>query len=203
MKKWAPLLLFSILLVFAGCAPQNQGTAQLDYDQTKKMVVDILQTEEGKKAIQGIMKDDGIKQSLVMDQATVTSTIQQTLNSEQQTEFWKKSFKDPKFTATFAKSMQKEHEKVIKSLMNDPEYQKMMMDLLKNPEVEREMVELMRSQKYRAHLQQVMTETFESPIYQEKIQDLLMKAAAEQQMKKMGGESGGSSGGKETGGGAE
>ena len=31
---------------------------KIDYEQTKKMVVDILKTDDGKKAIQELMADD-------------------------------------------------------------------------------------------------------------------------------------------------
>ncbi len=35
-----------------------------------------------------------------------------------------KVFEDPKFAEGFAKTLQNEHEKVLKKLMKDPEYQK-------------------------------------------------------------------------------
>src|SRR5699024_11898692 len=38
-----------------------------DYDQTKEMVVDILQTDEGKKTLREIMNEDKMKQQLIMD----------------------------------------------------------------------------------------------------------------------------------------
>jgi spore germination protein D len=44
-KKWL-LLIFGLLLL-AGCAPQDQGVRDMDYEQTKKMVVDILKTDDG------------------------------------------------------------------------------------------------------------------------------------------------------------
>ena len=46
------------------------------------MVVDILKTDEGKKAIQDVMSDEQLRQELIMDQSVVTETIQSTLTSE-------------------------------------------------------------------------------------------------------------------------
>jgi spore germination protein D len=195
MKNWTLLLLFSYFLILSACAPQEPSPAPPDYDQIKKMVVDILKTDEGKKAIQEVMTDEKIKQELIMDQAIVKQTIEQTLTSKNGEEFWKKMFEDPKFAESFAKSLKTEHEKMLKSLMKDPEYQAMIIDILKNPEVEKSMVTVLKSKEFRSHLQKVMTETFESPLYKAKIQDLLIKAVEDMQGGKKQGEEGEGEGG--------
>ncbi|MBE4906566.1 spore gernimation protein GerD [Bacillus luteolus] len=184
MKKWMSLLVFSCFILIIGCAPREQGNQKLDYEETKKMVVDILKTDEGKKAIEEMLTDEKMKQNLVINQDIVTKSIQDTLLSEDGITFWKKNFEDPKFVETFAKSMQEQHEKVIKDLMKDPEYQKMMIEILKNPEMEEAMVEVLRSQEMRAHIQTVITETIESPLFKAKMQDLLIKGAEEIQANK-------------------
>jgi spore germination protein D len=176
------LLLFMCLFTLAACAGGGeQGSGQVDYEQTKKMVVDILKTDEGKKAIEEVISDDQMKQALVMDQAIVTETIQTTLTSKEGSKFWADTFKDPKFAETFAKSMQTEHEKIIKGLMKDPEYQKMLMEVFQNPEIEKQITTLLKSAEFRGHLQQVITETFESPLFKAKIADVVIKAAEEMQ----------------------
>ncbi|MCA1032802.1 spore gernimation protein GerD [Bacillus timonensis] len=197
MKKHIPLLFVCYFLIIAGCAPKEQGNAQIDYEQTKKMVVDILKTDEGKKAIEEIMTDEKMKQNFVLDQTIVTQAIESTITSDKGSDFWKKAFEDPKFAESFAKSMQKEHEKLIKDLMKDPDYQAMMIEILKNPELEKEMLSVLRSQEYRKHLQQVIQETFESPLFKAKIQDLLIKAAEEMQSGKQGENKEGDEGGQE------
>ncbi|MFT4415766.1 spore germination lipoprotein GerD [Fredinandcohnia humi] len=198
MKKWMSLLLIlSLVLITFGCAPANVEQGQLDYEETKKMVVDILKTDDGKKAIEEIMADEKLKQNLVMDQTVVKQSIQETLTSENGIEFWKKTFEDTKFVEDFAKSMQKEHEKLLKDLMKDPDYQSMIMDIMKNPEVEEQMVNVIKGQDFRKHLQGVVSETLESPLYKAKIEDILIKAAEGQQKeenaKKEEGEGGGNS----------
>ncbi|GGJ75509.1 spore germination protein D [Anoxybacillus voinovskiensis] len=199
MRNWA-LLLLLIFATLSSCAPQESSPAPPDYDQIKKMVVDILKTDEGKKAIQDVMTEDKVKQQLIMDQTVVKQTIEQVLTSKKGMEFWKKAFEDPKFAESFAKSLKVEQEKTIKALMKDPEYQGMMMDILKSPEMEKASLTVLKSKEFRGHLQKVMTETFDSPLFKAKIQDLLIKAAENMQSTKKqsgGGEGGGQQGGSQ------
>ncbi|WP_378938170.1 spore germination lipoprotein GerD [Metabacillus herbersteinensis] len=196
-----------LLAALIGCAPKEEAGGQMDYEETKKMVVDILKTDDGKKALQEVMKDEEMKKNLVMDQKVVTETIEKTLTSEKGIEFWKKAFEDPKFAESFAKSLQKEHEKVIKGLMIDPDYQAMLIELYQNPDMEKVTITSLKSQEFRKHLQTVITETINSPLYKAKIQDDLLKAAEEmgQQGGAGGQEGGGGEGGssEESGGGEE
>jgi spore germination protein D len=205
LKKFRLLLPFAIVLFISGCGQGETGGGQMDYEQTKKMVVDILKTDEGKKAIEELMADEKMQQKLVMDQKIVAETIEKTLTSEKGTEFWKKSFDDPKFAESMAKSMQKENEQLLKDLMKDPEYRGMMIEVLKDPELEKEVTNVLKSKEYREHLQKVVTETFESPLFKAKIQDLLLKAAEEVKggEQQGGGEGGGQDGGGGQGGGGQ
>lgn len=200
-RKKRLLLLSFFILTFTGCSGNETSGGELDYEQTKKMVVDILKTDDGKKALQEVMSDDGMKQKLVMDQKIVTDTIEKTLTSEKGTDFWQKSFEDPKFAESIAKSMKKENEKLLKDLMKDPEYRGMMIEILKDPELEKELTNVLKSKEYREHLQTVISETFESPLFKVKIQSILIKAAEEIKTTgksgegdKGGGEGGGDSG---------
>jgi spore germination protein D len=175
-------------LMFSGCAPQEESGGQIDYEETKKMVVDILKTDDGKKALQEVMKDEEMKQVLVMDQKIITETIQSTLTSDKGTKFWQKVFEDPKFVESFATSLQEEHEKVIKSLMKDPEYQKLLIGIFQDPEMQKTMQTSIKSQEFRKHLQDVILETLSSPLYKVKIQETLLKAAEEAGQQQSGGE---------------
>lgn len=174
MRK-IPFLLLLLLLFLTSCAEQNTG--KTEYEETKKMVVDILKTDEGKKALQEVLSDDEMKQKLVMDQAVVTETIEKTLTSDKGKEFWKKAFEDTEFAESFAKSMQQSHEQLMKNLMNDPDFRGKMLEVMKDPEMTKEISNLLKSKEFRTHLQEVMTETFESPIYKAKVEEVLKNAA--------------------------
>lgn len=180
------LLPFILVSVLSSCAQNETGAEQIDYEETKKMVVDILKTDDGKKALQEVMADEKMKQELVMEQSIVAETIQTTLTSDKGMDFWKKSFEDPKFAESIAKSMKKENEQLLKDLMNDPEYRGMMIEVLKDPELEKEVTNILKSKEYREHVQKVVTETLESPLFKAKMQDILLKAAEEQAKGKEG-----------------
>jgi spore germination protein D len=215
MKRYSLLMILamSICILISGCAPMEESGGQMDYEETKKMVVDILKTDDGKNALKEVMKDEEMKESLVMDQQIVTETIEKTLISDKGTEFWKKVFEDPKFVESFATSLKDEHEKVIKGLMTDPEYQKLMIEIFQDPEMQKTMQTAIKSQEFRKHLQEVVTETLSSPLYKAKIQETLLKAAEEasqqssgqsssDQQSEQGGSSQGQGGGGGGGGGA-
>jgi spore germination protein D len=197
MLKGKKLLLLTFMIVaLSGCTGTKESGGELDYEQTKKMVVDILKTDDGKKAIQEVMSDEKMQEKLVMDQKVVTDTIEKTLTSDKGADFWKKNFEDPKFAESIAKSMKKENETLLKDLMKDPEYRGMMVEVLKDPELEKELTTVLKSKEYREHLQKVVTETFESPLFKVKMQAILIKAAEE--IKSDEGKSG--DGGKSDGG---
>lgn len=184
MKVRKMLLLLPVMLLLGSCSSNESSSGgQIDYEQTKKMVVDILKTDEGKKAIQDIMSDDQMKQKLVMDQKVVSDTIQQTLTSDKATVFWKKTFSDPKFAQGVAKNMRAENEKLLKDLMNDPQYRGMMIQVFKEPEIQKELADALKSKDYREHLQKVIAETIESPLFKVKMQELLVKAAEDMKNK--------------------
>lgn len=203
MKRYSFLLLLTVLLLTACGGGGDTGGSKMDYEETKKMVVDILKTDDGKKAIQEVMKDEKMKAELIMDQGVVKDTISKTLTSDKGTEFWKKAIEDPKFAESMAKSMKDGNEKLLKDLMKDPEYQGMMMDLMKDPEFQKELTEALKSKEYREHLQKVILETFESPLFKAKIQDILLKAAEEAGGGKESEEGGGGGESGQTGGGQE
>lgn len=191
MKGKNMLLLLPIMLFLASCSANDTSSGgQIDYDQTKKMVVDILKTDDGKKAIQQVMDDDKMKEKLVMDQQVVATTIEQTLTSDKATEFWKKTFSDAKFAKGVAKNMRSENEKLLKDLMNDPEYRGMMIEVFKEPEIQKEMADALKSKEYREHLQKVISETLDSPLFRAKMEELLLKAAEETKSKSGGKDEG-------------
>ncbi|MFP5115760.1 spore germination lipoprotein GerD [Bacillaceae bacterium C204] len=180
MKAKSMLLLLPIMVFLTSCSSNDVGAGgQIDYEETKKMVVDILKTDDGKKAIQDVMSSDSMKEKLVMDQKVVTDTIQQTLTSDKAKDYWKKTFSDPKFTQAVSKNLKTENKKLLKELMNDPEYRGMMIQVFKEPEIQKEMADALKSKEYREHLQKVITETVDSPLFKAKIQELLLKAAEE------------------------
>lgn len=179
-----------IIVLIVGCqtSADNSGNTTPDYDKTKQMLIDLLKTDEGKKAIQDLMKEDEMRQALVIDNDFVKETVQKTLISEAGKKFWEELLKDPEFAKTFAESMKTENEKMLKALMKDPEYQAMMISILKDPEMEKAVLELMKSKEYRQQVMTIMTEALESPLFKAKISEILEKVAQKQMTKEKEGE---------------
>lgn len=179
-KLWQMLLFITCFLTIVSCSTMDDETGKLNYEETKKMVVDILKTDDGKNAIKEILADHEMKQELVLEHSAVSEAITEVLLSDKGKDFWKKSFADPEFAKTFADSMKKEQEELNKNLLKDPEYRQKLIEIMQDPEVEKEITNLLKSNEYRSHLQSVITETLESPVFQAKIQEILLKAASEQ-----------------------
>lgn len=171
------LLSFICVIFLAGCLNDTSAKQDLDYDQTKKMVVDILQTDEGKKVLQEIIADEKMKQHLIMESDVVKQSIQDTFKSEESAEMWKRLFEDPQFVESYQQSMGEEQKKLMKSLMNDAAFQKQMLELLQNPEMTKQTLTVLKSQQYREHLEETIEQTLDTPLFQSKIQHLLLKAA--------------------------
>lgn len=175
------ILLIVTSLFLVACAEKEPKRNDTNYEETKKMLVDILKSDEGKEALNDILADENFKQHIIMDQVIVKEAIQETLLSEESKEYWKKQLDDPKFAEAFAKSTQEQHETLIKALMNDPEYQQKLMTIMQNPEMEKRFVTLMSSDQFRSHLQERIAEAFENPIFRAEIYNLITKAVTEQQ----------------------
>jgi spore germination protein D len=175
-------MIFFILLssLFASACTVTDDQGQQDYEATKQMVVDVLQTEEGKKAVQEVVQDEEIQEQLIMEQDFIKETIQTTLASEEGQEYWQEIMKDPEFAKTFAESMQEENENLLKGLMKDPEYQSMMLDIMKDPEMEQNYVELMETKDYREQVRAIVTEAMESPLFVARLNELLQQMAKEE-----------------------
>ena len=170
---------FLICLICSGCSQNETSTEKLDYEETKKMVVDILKSDNGKKAIQDVLADEKVKSEFIMDQETIKTTIKETLTSDDGKKFWKKAFEDPKFAKAYATSLKTEHENLLKDLTKDPTYRGMIIDILKEPDVQKEFKGVLKSKEMRELSKETLIETMDSPLVKVKIEDILLKAAKE------------------------
>jgi spore germination protein D len=203
--RWIPAIL--IVLILTSCG-SNSAALQGNYKDTKSMVLDILKTEDGKKAIKEATDsgEGGGKNGTQMkilsagDTQQLQMAVKDVLTDANNTKFLQQMMTDPKFAGDFAKAIQKEHKQLQKDLMKDPEYQKAMIDLMKNPEAERILLDAMKSQQYRQQMMSVIQESMQSPLFRADMINLMKKAIEEQlkaqsqtdgQGKKEGGQGGG------------
>lgn len=162
-------LFMIIAFTLSGCGDYPSENKKPDYDQTKEMVIDILQTDEGKKALREIMNDDKMKQQLIMESDEMKEVVTDAIASKQGTEVWKELFDDPAFATSFMTATKDGQEKLFKHLMNDAAFQKKMLELMQNPEMADQTLTLLKSQQFREYLEETIQETVESPLFQEKM----------------------------------
>ena len=80
-----------------------------------------------------MLADPEFRELVILEHPEVKKSIEETMLSKKGEEFWKKTFEDPKFTETIAKSMKKQQQDVMKELMDDPSFQKEMEEFFGNP----------------------------------------------------------------------
>lgn len=178
MKQTLLLLTFSLLLITActGNTDNNQS-GNNSYETTKKMVTDILKTDEAKQAIVEVIADEETQQVYVLEADTVNNAVQAALTSDAGKEFWTKMFTERDFITSFSEAMVQQQEEVLKNLMNDASYREKMLELFTDPQMSQQFVTVMKSQQFRAHLEETIEQTFESPLFQAKISQLLVDNA--------------------------
>lgn len=182
-RKFIYIFIVCCLLLLYGCTGSEQANKETDYEQTKKMVVDILQTDEGKKAILELIAQDDMKEHLVIESDVVKRAISDELASEKSVTMWQKLFEDPEFVTTFMESVAEEQTKFFTRLMSDATFQKKVLELMQNPEMSQQTLAVLKSQQFREHLEKTIEETLETPTFQAKMQQLLLEAAEKQRKK--------------------
>ena len=180
------------------------------------MVLDILKSEEGQKAVRDALNKSNEKSGRQGGQGIqILSTpqgeeIQMMVKNiltdpDQSSKLLQKMMTDPKFAGDFAKTVNKENKDIHKALMKDPEYQKSLLEVMKNQEFENLLLDVMKSRPYRQQIMSVMQESLQSPLYQAQLIELFKKALEEQSKpKKQGqGQQEGGEGGQQGQGGSQ
>lgn len=166
-------------------------------------MVDALQTEEGKKAVRELLNDQSFRDLVVLEHDEVETAMKNTLLSKDAEEFWKKTFEDPKFKESLAKSMKDQQEDLMKGLMTDAEYQETLAKFFDQPDMQKQFESLLKGSALRKQMEEVVMETIENPLLQSKWEELIRKSgeAAGAKAEDGGGKSGDAKSGSESGGG--
>ena len=181
MKKIIYYLL-PVLFVLTACSSQS-NTAPT-YDETKKMMTDAIQTDEGKKAIRQLFTEDEFRKRLVLEQPEVTAAIESTLLSEEGKDFWKSTFDDPKFQKTVATSMKDQQQEIMKALMDDASFQKELEEFFGTPDMQKQLENILNSGSLKKEFEKAIEETINSPLLQAKWQELILQAGEVTPVKK-------------------
>lgn len=170
------LLMYLLPVLFVLSACSNAQNASPSYDETKKMMTDAIQTEEGKKALRQLLTEEEFRKQLVLEQPEVTSAIESTLLSKEGKDFWKETFDDPKFQKTIASSMKDQQQEIMKALMNDASFQKELEEFFGTPDMQKQLENILHSGSLKKEFEKAIEETISSPLLQAKWQELILQA---------------------------
>ncbi|MDP4095913.1 spore germination lipoprotein GerD [Paenibacillus sp. P96] len=223
--KWPHYRLVCAILcigiVLSGCgSDQNYASPQPSYKEMKSMVVDILKSDEGRKAVEEAMTSQGGGSTLggnsggTMGMKMLSSTatpsdlktaVKDTLTAPEYQKEFEKIMTDPAFAGEFAKAISKKNKELHLQLIKDPSYQKSMQEMFKSPEVSAMLLDMTKSPEYRKQTMTVMQEAMQNPLFRLEVLNLLKTVVQEElqpeEKKKSGG--GGGQGGESSGQGEE
>ncbi|MGF9915702.1 spore germination lipoprotein GerD [Paenibacillus ehimensis] len=196
IARWIRFLNAVLIVGFlTACGSDTQASSVgggNTYKDTKSMVLDILKTEDGRKAIQQATIRENSKLQILSagDTQQLQLAVKDVLADTENNQFLQKMISDPKFAGDFAKAIQKDTKQLQKDLLKDPEYQKAMMDAMKSPDFEMMLLDTMKGNAYRTQTKAVIQESLQSPIFRLEMMELMKKVLQEESMPKQQGQQG-------------
>jgi spore germination protein D len=180
---------------------QGQGQGQ-GYKDTKTMVIDVLKTTEGQKAIMEAGKgsqDKSIKLLATGEGQQIQLAIKEILTDDTGKKMLEKTMTDPRFAGKFAEAIQSNIKLIHKDLIKDPQYQKSMIEMMNNPEFQKIITTTMKNTVYRQQMMSVIQESLQNPLFKMQLMEMLKKVVEEGVTPKVetlkSADSGGKSGG--------
>jgi len=192
---------------------QSSSSSQMGYKEMKSMMVDILKSDEGKKAVEEAINGGesgamGMKMLSSASSEEIRTAVKDTITAPEYDKKLEKIMTDPKFAGDFAKAISSQSKELHQQLIKDPTYQKSVTDIMKSPEVTKMFLDLTKSSDFRKQTMTIMTEAMQNPLFKMEVLGLLksvvqseLKPKDEKEKKDSGGGSEG--GGKESEGGGE
>ncbi|QSF44579.1 spore germination lipoprotein GerD [Paenibacillus tianjinensis] len=224
--KWRSLLSGSLALslVFALTAcggEQSSSSSQMGYKEMKTMVVDILKSDEGKKAVEEALSSSsgsgseggsgsGMSMKMMPLQTTeqIRIAVKDTITAPEYQKEIEKIMTDPTFAGEFAKAINSQSKELHLQLIKDPTYQKSIEEIMKSPEMMKMFLDLTKTSDYRKQSMTIMQEAMQNPLFRMEVLGLLKTVVQDElqpKVQKKGGgkegESGGGGGEQEGGGG--
>lgn len=169
------------LSLLTGCGMDGQhASANVSYKETKTMLLDILKSEAGQKAITAAQVAKPSKLLQGSDGATIRMAIKDVMTDPKYPDALKSIMTDPKFAAAFAKAIEKQQRELYMDMLKDPAYQAQLLGVMKDKEYEQIVLEVLRGKTYRKEAMQIFQDALKVPAFQVELVKLFMKAKTEQ-----------------------
>ncbi|UQZ33683.1 spore gernimation protein [Paenibacillus sp. PK3_47] len=205
---WAGGLALTMVMALTACGgEQSSSSGQMGYKEMKTMVVDILKSDEGKKAVEEALSSSsgsgGGTSTLSMKMMPMQTTeqirvaVKDTITAPEYQKEIEKIMTDPQFAGDFAKAINKESKELHLQLIKDPTYQKSVEEIMKSPEMMKMFLDLTKTSDYRKQSMTIMQEAMQNPMFRMEVLGLLKTVVQEELQPKTQkkGEGGGESGG--------
>ncbi|MGN7765602.1 spore germination lipoprotein GerD [Paenibacillus sp. 22594] len=211
---WTGSLLLSMVITLTACGSEQSSSSsgQVSYKEMKTMVVDILKSEEGKKAVEEALStsssgpegssSSGLSMKMMPLQTTeqIRVAVKDTITAPEYQKEIEKIMTDPQFAGDFAKAINSQSKELHLQLIKDPTYQKSVAEIMKSPEMMKMFLDLTKTSDYRKQSMTIMQEAMQNPLFRMEVLDLLKTVVQDELQpkveKKDSGKDKGSSGDK-------
>jgi spore germination protein D len=183
MNKSAFKIFISVhfLLVLTACGMETTPPATTSsYKETKSMVLDILKSEAGQKAI---TEAQPIKSNAIMqgqNNEVLRTTVTDVLTGPRAPSYIKNIMTDPTFAVSYAKAMEQQNKVLFKTMLKDPEYQNLLLGVMKDKQFEQLLIDVLRGKTYRTEAMQIFEDTLTLPKFRLELLKLVAKTKTEQ-----------------------
>ncbi|MEK3717692.1 spore germination lipoprotein GerD [Paenibacillus sp. FSL R7-0333] len=214
---WSGGLALGLIITLTACGGEQSSSSsgQGGYKEMKTMVVDILKSDEGKKAVEEALSTpsseegsaaSGLSMKMMPMQTTeqIRLAVKDTLTAPEYQKEIEKIMTDPQFAGDFAKAINKQSKELHLQLIKDPTYQKSVGEIMKSPEMTKMFLDLTKTPDYRKQSMTIMQEAMQNPLFRMEVLTLLKSVVQDELQpkveKKDGGKGEGSGGEDKQGG---
>ncbi|OBZ15538.1 spore gernimation protein [Bacillus sp. FJAT-27264] len=221
--KWRTMgfasLTLSLVLTLTACGGEQSSSSsgQGGYKEMKTMVVDILKSDDGKKAVEEALSSpssgggegggSGMSMKMVPLQTSeqIRVAVKDTLTAPEYKKELEKIMTDPKFAGEFAKAINTQSKELHQQLIKDPTYQKSVGEIMKSPEMTKMYLDLTKTSDYRKQTMTIMQDAMQNPLFRMEVLNLLKTVVQEELQPKVQKKEGRGQGegGKQDGGGGD
>ncbi|ASA24330.1 spore germination lipoprotein GerD [Paenibacillus donghaensis] len=210
---WSAGIAISCVMALTACGGEQSSSSsgQGGYKEMKTMVVDILKSDDGRKAVEEALSGSesgatgsglSMKMMPLQTNAEIRVAVKDTLTSPEYQKEIEKIMTDPKFAGDFAKAVNSQSKELHLQLIKDPSYQKSVGEIMKSPEMTKMFLDLTKTADYRKQTMTIMQEAMQNPLFRMEVLNLLKTVVQEElqpKVEKKGekGKSGGEQSGSE------